>query len=385
MTAAKTALPVLGVPVESKALAGHGLAALDRADARRHPGRHARDRPGRRGERRAARRRDRGADGRGRRASACARFRARRQQPCSTPPIPPRSRARARSSASARVTLVACIGGGQLGRMLALAGDPARRRASGSSTRRPTPAPVRSASCSSAHYDDAERCDALADGAARRHLRVRERAGRRRRARRRGARRPRALARRAGPAAREGAVPPPRHPDRRASATLADTGPARAAQDARGSATTARGSGASTRAEPLARRTSWPRSSSPFDRELSIVGVRGRDGDTRFWPLVENVHRDGILAVSRARRPRARRRRRPRRSPGACSTRSTTSACSRSSCSTPTAACSPTSSRRACTTRATGRSTAPRRASSRTTCARSSGCRSARPTRSRPR
>jgi 5-(carboxyamino)imidazole ribonucleotide synthase len=38
----------------------------------------------------------------------------------------------------------------------------------------------------------------------------------------------------------------------------------------------------------------------PFDRELSIVGVRGRDGETRFWPVGENVHRDGILRVTRA-------------------------------------------------------------------------------------
>jgi 5-(carboxyamino)imidazole ribonucleotide synthase len=37
-----------------------------------------------------------------------------------------------------------------------------------------------------------------------------------------------------------------------------------------------------------------------LDRELSIVAVRGHDGETRFWPLVENVHRDGILRVSRA-------------------------------------------------------------------------------------
>jgi 5-(carboxyamino)imidazole ribonucleotide synthase len=37
-----------------------------------------------------------------------------------------------------------------------------------------------------------------------------------------------------------------------------------------------------------------------FRRELSIVAVRGRDGETRFWPLAENVHRDGILRVSRA-------------------------------------------------------------------------------------
>jgi 5-(carboxyamino)imidazole ribonucleotide synthase len=37
-----------------------------------------------------------------------------------------------------------------------------------------------------------------------------------------------------------------------------------------------------------------------FDRELSIVAVRGRDGDTRFYPVAENEHRGGILAVSRA-------------------------------------------------------------------------------------
>ena len=37
-----------------------------------------------------------------------------------------------------------------------------------------------------------------------------------------------------------------------------------------------------------------------FDRELSLLAVRGLDGDTRFWPLVENVHEDGILRVSRA-------------------------------------------------------------------------------------
>lgn len=42
-----------------------------------------------------------------------------------------------------------------------------------------------------------------------------------------------------------------------------------------------------------------------FDRELSIVAVRGRDGETRFYPLVENEHRGGILAVSRAPAPDA--------------------------------------------------------------------------------
>ena len=38
----------------------------------------------------------------------------------------------------------------------------------------------------------------------------------------------------------------------------------------------------------------------PFERELSILGVRGRDGRAAFYPLVENVHRDGILRVSTA-------------------------------------------------------------------------------------
>ena len=37
-----------------------------------------------------------------------------------------------------------------------------------------------------------------------------------------------------------------------------------------------------------------------FDRELSIIAVRGRDGETRFWPLTENAHRGGILRVSRS-------------------------------------------------------------------------------------
>ena len=38
----------------------------------------------------------------------------------------------------------------------------------------------------------------------------------------------------------------------------------------------------------------------PFDRELSIVAVRGSDGETAFYPLAENEHRGGILAISRA-------------------------------------------------------------------------------------
>ena len=35
-----------------------------------------------------------------------------------------------------------------------------------------------------------------------------------------------------------------------------------------------------------------------FDRELSVIGVRSRDGETRFYPIAENVHRGGILRTS---------------------------------------------------------------------------------------
>jgi len=48
MAASLTELPVLGVPVESKALSGRRFALLHRPDARRRPRRHARDRQGRR-------------------------------------------------------------------------------------------------------------------------------------------------------------------------------------------------------------------------------------------------------------------------------------------------------------------------------------------------
>ena len=41
----------------------------------------------------------------------------------------------------------------------------------------------------------------------------------------------------------------------------------------------------------------------PFDRELSIIGVRGRNGQILFYPLIENQHADGILRVSYAPAP----------------------------------------------------------------------------------
>jgi 5-(carboxyamino)imidazole ribonucleotide synthase len=42
----------------------------------------------------------------------------------------------------------------------------------------------------------------------------------------------------------------------------------------------------------------------PFDRELSVLAVRGLDGTVACWPLVENRHEGGILRVSRAPAPR---------------------------------------------------------------------------------
>lgn len=40
-----------------------------------------------------------------------------------------------------------------------------------------------------------------------------------------------------------------------------------------------------------------------FTRELSILAVRGRNGETAFYPLVENHHRGGILRLSLAPAP----------------------------------------------------------------------------------
>lgn len=41
----------------------------------------------------------------------------------------------------------------------------------------------------------------------------------------------------------------------------------------------------------------------PFDREVSLLSVRGRDGATAFYPLVENYHHRGILRRSIAPAP----------------------------------------------------------------------------------
>jgi 5-(carboxyamino)imidazole ribonucleotide synthase len=38
----------------------------------------------------------------------------------------------------------------------------------------------------------------------------------------------------------------------------------------------------------------------PFEREVSVIVVRGQDGTMQFYDAVENVHQNGILAISRA-------------------------------------------------------------------------------------
>nr|WP_086937744.1 5-(carboxyamino)imidazole ribonucleotide synthase [Thaumasiovibrio occultus] len=38
----------------------------------------------------------------------------------------------------------------------------------------------------------------------------------------------------------------------------------------------------------------------PFDREVSLIGVRNRQGEVRVYPITENVHVDGVLNLSTA-------------------------------------------------------------------------------------
>lgn len=38
----------------------------------------------------------------------------------------------------------------------------------------------------------------------------------------------------------------------------------------------------------------------PFEREISVIVVRGEDGELKFYDPIENVHQNGILASSRA-------------------------------------------------------------------------------------
>ena len=63
--------------------------------------------------------------------------------------------------------------------------------------------------------------------------------------------------------------------------------------------------------EPAQAQEAWQAISAPailegtvnFERELSIIAVRSRSGETAFYPLIENRHQKGILRVSFAPAP----------------------------------------------------------------------------------
>ena len=116
----------------------------------------------------------------------------------------------------------------------------------------------------------------------------------------------------------------------------------------------------------------------PFDAEVSVIAVRGADGAVAFYPLNLNVHRDGILRLTRA--PYGNAALDP---PGATRRAQTARAlqlrrrADHRVLREAAASSSPTKWRRACTTPATGPSKARTPASSRTTCAPSPACRSA--------
>ena len=114
----------------------------------------------------------------------------------------------------------------------------------------------------------------------------------------------------------------------------------------------------------------------PFERELSVVAVRGRDGEFRTWPLTENWHVGGVLSASLA----------PARVDPALEARAVQYARALAEALDYVGVFAlelfchdgellRTKWRRGCTTQATGRSKAPRPRSSATTCARCSACR----------
>jgi 5-(carboxyamino)imidazole ribonucleotide synthase len=192
------------------------------------------------------------------------------------------------------VTLVACIGGGQLGRMLALAGEPLGVR-----FRFLDPAPDACAGQVGellvGSYDDPAAVDRLVDGADAVTYEFENVP--------------------AEVAERVGACPPPR-----ALAAGQDRLREKQLFARLGIATASFGSVADVGLPALvkSRRLGYDGKGQrrvesevpladdelaeeivPFGRELSIVAVRDRDGETRFWPVTENVHRGGVLAVSR--------------------------------------------------------------------------------------
>ena len=177
MAASMTTLPVLGVPVQSRALNGLDSLLVDRPDAGGGAGRNACDRRGGGPQRRA----DGGADPRAfrRRAGAAAR----------RPPGAPDGVGlrHCRGSARRRMTkpfplppgaTIGILGGGQLGRMLSLAAARLGFDVAILAPEPNSPAARVSAHAIVADYEDPAALDALAAPRRRDHLRVRERPSR---------------------------------------------------------------------------------------------------------------------------------------------------------------------------------------------------------------
>ncbi len=193
------------------------------------------------------------------------------------------------------MTLVACIGGGQLGRMLGLAGLPL-----GLSFRFLDPSPDACArevgELVVAPYDDDDGLDRLADGAAvvtyefeNVPVEAAARVG--------AVPRPRALEEgqdrlREKELFRSLGIPTARFGELEETGVPALVKTRRLGYDGKGQRLV-------DREEPLPD-GELAEELVAFDRELSIVGVRAADGETRFWPVGENVHRDGILRVTQA-------------------------------------------------------------------------------------
>ena len=190
--------------------------------------------------------------------------------------------------------IVGVIGGGQLGRMLALAGIPL-----GLSFRFLDPAPDAPAGevgeLLVGGYDDPELLDRLADGAA---VVTYEFENVPVEAARRVDAVPNARCARgvAGSSGREAALPQARDPDcadrRRGDSFPALLKSRRLGYDGKGQRL--------VEARPEADPGHVLEGLVPFDRELSLLAVRGAGGETAFYPLIENVHAEGILRTSRA-------------------------------------------------------------------------------------
>ncbi len=193
------------------------------------------------------------------------------------------------------MTVVACLGGGQLGRMLALAGIPL-----GLQFRFLDPSAEACAGEVGAllvgSFDDEELLDRLADGAAvvtyefenvsvAAAQRVGAVPGSRALEEGQDRLREKELFKRLGiPTARFGSLEETGLPAIVKSRRLGYDG---------------KGQRVARSAEPLAE-DELAEELVSFARELSLIAVRGRDGEVAFYPLAENVHRDGILQVSRA-------------------------------------------------------------------------------------